>query len=38
MIFLYLIFGINLLLFGLAILKSMIFKSNASYKTVQKGA
>ena len=38
MIFLYLIFGINLLLFGLAILKSMVFKSKASYKTVQKGA
>nr|WP_314377772.1 hypothetical protein [uncultured Campylobacter sp.] len=38
MIFLYLVFGINLLLFGLAILKSMVFKSKASYKTVQKGA
>ena len=38
MIFLYLIFGINLLLFGLAIFKSMVFKSKASYKTVQKGA
>ena len=38
MIFLYLIFGINLLLFGLAILKSMIFESKASYKTVQNGA
>ena len=38
MIFLYLIFGINLLLLGLAILKSMVFKSKASYKTVQKGA
>ena len=38
MIFLYLIFGINLLLFGLAILKSMVFKSKVSYKTVQKGA
>ena len=37
MIFLYLIFGINLLLFGLAIFKSMVFKSKASYKTVQKG-
>ena len=38
MIFLYLIFGINLLLFGLAIFNSMVFKSKASYKTVQKGA
>ena len=38
MIFLYLIFGINLLLLGLAILKSMVFKSKASYKTAQKGA
>ena len=38
MIFLYLIFGINLLLLGLAILKSMVFKSKVSYKTVQKGA
>lgn len=38
MIFLYLVFGINLLLLGLAILKSMVFKSKASYKTVQKGA
>ena len=38
MIFLYLAFGINLLLLGLAILKSMAFKSKVSYKTVQKGA
>ena len=38
MIFLYLVFGINLLLLGLAILKSMAFKSKVSYKTVQKGA
>ena len=38
MIFLYLVFGINILLLGLAILKSMVFKSKASYKTVQKGA
>ena len=38
MIFLYFVFVANILLLALAILKDVLFKSRASYKTTENGA